>query len=66
MAEDDKLLSPKEAGPVIGYKEDTIRRLVRRGFLKAIRLPGRKHDRFMIRFSELQRFLRANETGAGA
>lgn len=65
--EGEKWLSVKEVSGMLGWSEDTIRRLVRRGELKALRLPGRSprrprrvYESLRIALSEVMRFIRRN------
>ena len=59
----ERYLSVKEFGGVVGWGDDTIRRLIRRNVIRAVTLPQanpkkRVHRRIRIPESELTRFVR--------
>ena len=59
----NRMLSPKEVAVIIGFGVDKVRRLVRRGELRALILPQEskrknKHERMMIYPDSLREFLR--------
>jgi excisionase family DNA binding protein len=63
----EKMLTVKEAAlSVLCVSPDTVRRLIRRGELKAWKLPGRsdrrkrKFEVYRIAYSELTRFMKRN------
>jgi excisionase family DNA binding protein len=70
MDSDEKWLSVKEVSALLGWSVDTIRRLVDRGYLKAIVLPcksGRRkriYRSMRIAKSEIERFIRAFQAKA--
>jgi len=65
--EDEKVFSVKETAFVLGWSADTVRRLIRRGELRATRLPGvRRHGKretvsYRIREHHIKQFLDRNE-----
>jgi excisionase family DNA binding protein len=66
MDSNEKWLSVKEVSGQLGWSVDTIRRLVHRGTLKALHLPGKSNRRkriyqsLRIAQSEIERFVRCN------
>jgi Helix-turn-helix domain len=66
--EHEKWYSVKEVAHLLSVSADTVRRLIRRRLLKAMRLPvqsncrKRRYECFRIFDSELGRFMRANMT----
>jgi len=68
MDANEKWYSVKEVGSRLGFGEDTIRRSIKAGQLRAFKLPGRSSKRvrsyqsFRISESELQRFIRTGMT----
>jgi excisionase family DNA binding protein len=66
--EQEKWYSVKEVANLLGFGVDTVRRLIRRGLIKALRLPvqsnrrKRKYECFRISDGELGRFMRAHMT----
>jgi excisionase family DNA binding protein len=67
MDSSEKWYSVKEVARILSVSVDTVRRLIRRGFLKALRLPvqsnrrKRKYESFRIADAELGRFVRTNQ-----
>lgn len=64
----ERYLSVKEFGGVVGWSDDTIRRLIRRKVIRAVALPQadtskRAHQRIRIPESEVARFVRLNSVG---
>jgi hypothetical protein len=64
----ERYLSVKEFGGLLGWSDDTIRRLIRRNVIRAIALPQantskRTHQRIRIPESEVTRFVRAHAVG---
>lgn len=63
---EERWLSVKEVSAILGFSCDTVRRLVRRGELKALRLPThsskrvRVYECLRIAYSEVLRFIRRN------
>ena len=68
MDSNEKWYSVKEVASRLSVSVDTVRRLIRRGLLKALRFPVRSNRRvrtyesFRIAESELLKFVRANTT----
>lgn len=66
--EKEKWYSVKEVANLVSVSEDTVRRLIRRGLLKALRLPvqsnrrKRKYECFRISDNEVGRFMRVHMT----
>ncbi|HYL73543.1 MAG TPA: helix-turn-helix domain-containing protein [Bryobacteraceae bacterium] len=69
MSTDEKMLSVKEAGGRLGVGRDSVKRLIVRGKLGAIRFPAMGGRGMNIRYgvpeSEINRFLDQNRTGRG-
>ena len=64
----ERYLSVKEFGGIVGWSDDTIRRLIRRKVVRAIALPQadrtkRSHQRIRIPESEVGRFVRLHAIG---
>jgi excisionase family DNA binding protein len=66
MDSSEKWYSVKEVARILSVSVDTVRRMIRRGFLKALRLPvqsnrrKRKYESFRIADTELGRFVKNN------
>jgi excisionase family DNA binding protein len=61
----EKMYSVKEAAGVLGFSRDTVVRVIRRGHLKAWKLPKagsrkRQYECYRIPESELLRFMKQN------
>jgi excisionase family DNA binding protein len=62
----EKMYSVKEAAAILGVSPDTVLRLIRRGHLKAWKLPKsgsprkRQYESYRIPESELLRFMKRN------
>jgi predicted DNA-binding transcriptional regulator AlpA len=65
MESSEKFLSVKEVSGMLGWSVDTIRRLVQRGFMRAIKLPCKSDHRhrtyksMRIAMSEVDRCIKA-------
>jgi hypothetical protein len=64
----ERMLSVKEFGGVVGWGDDTIRRLIKRNVIRAVVLPQadtskRAHQRIRIPESEVTRFTRLHSVG---
>jgi len=59
METHEKWYSVKEVSAILGWSVDTIRRLIRRGHLRAVQLPGVKGGNAYYRVSDraIKRFL---------
>ncbi len=70
MDSSEQWLSVKEVAAMLGVSSDTIRRLVVRGELRALKLPAKSSRRkrvyvsLRIAYSEVMRFIRRNMEGA--
>lgn len=68
MDSNEKWLSVKEVGARLGLSDDSVRRRIKRGILKAFKLPSLSSKRkrvfecFRVSEGELARFIRANMT----
>jgi len=68
METSEKWLAVKEVSGLLGWSVDTIRRLIARGELRAIKLPMKTNRRrrvyvsMRIAQSEVNRFIYANRT----
>ena len=66
----EKQYSVKEAAAILGVSPDTVRRLIRKGCLKAWKLPRSENRRkrcfevWRVSELELRRFMRMNENAA--
>jgi excisionase family DNA binding protein len=66
----EKMYAVKEAAAILGFSPDTVLRLIRRGELRAWKLPGsdgrrkRQYEVWRIPHSELVRFLKRNSSKA--
>ena len=64
----EKWLSVKEVAAKLGVSVDTVRRWIRRGWIKALKFPAqakrthRRFEVFRISDDELGRFIRVNTT----
>jgi predicted site-specific integrase-resolvase len=67
MIPSEKMYSAKEVAAVLGFGVDTVRRLIYRGYLKAVVLPTvpchrkRIYRSARISGSELERFISAHQ-----
>jgi excisionase family DNA binding protein len=66
----EKMYSVKEAGAMLGFSRDTVLRQIRRGRLKAWKLPGegdrrkRHYECWRVPESSLAAFMRGNQNAA--
>lgn len=60
----EELMNLKDASRLMGYSTVTTRRLVKRGVIPTVRLPGSRLLRF--RPSTLRRVIEFSETGKGS
>lgn len=66
VPEGERWLSVKEVSALLGFSCDTVRRRIRKGLLKAMKLPSistnrrRAYECFRIAYSEVLNFIRRN------